>query len=122
MEAAEAGELRVLQTRDHAEDIGLDGVAKPRLEADHVVERAERIILPELDDRVGLLVWLVPVGKADRLHRPVSEGLGPAFGHHLDRQAALEIWDLLPVVMLVRLAGEERFHEGARTGPCRGGS
>ena len=59
VQAAEPGELRVLEAGDHAEDVGLDGVAQPRLEADHVVERAERVVLAELDDGIGLVRRLV---------------------------------------------------------------
>ena len=112
VEAAEARELGVAQAGDHAEDVGLDGVAQLGLEADHVVERAELVVLAQLHDGVGLLVRLVRIGEPDRLHRPVAQRLAAALGHHLDRQAAVEIGDLLPVVMLVRLAGEERVDEG----------
>src|SRR5690606_35065015 len=45
MQAAEAGELRVFEARDHAEDFSLDAVAHLGLEADHVPERAQGIVL-----------------------------------------------------------------------------
>ena len=61
------------------------------LEADHVEQRAERIVLPQLHDRMGFHQRIVRVGQADRLHRPVAQGLAAALGHHLDRQAAVEI-------------------------------
>ncbi len=38
-------------------------VLQLRLEADHVPQRAERIVLPQLDDRVGPLARLVRIGK-----------------------------------------------------------
>ena len=44
----------LLEAGDHAEDVGLLGVFQLGLEADHVEERAERIVLAELDDGVGL--------------------------------------------------------------------
>ena len=61
------------------------------LEADHVEQRAEPIVLPQLHDRVRLLRRLVRIGQPDRLHRPVAQRLATALRHHLDRQAAVEI-------------------------------
>ena len=91
MDAAEPGEGGVLEAGDHAEDLGLRAVLHLGLEADEVVERAERVVAAELDDGVGLHVGRVRVGQADRLHRAEAQGLAAALGHHLDRQAALEV-------------------------------
>ena len=55
MEAAEARELGVLQPGNHPEDRGLLAVFQLGLEADHVEQRAERVVLAQLHDRVGLL-------------------------------------------------------------------
>ena len=120
MEAAEPGELRLGQAGDHAEDVGLDGVAQAGLEADHVVERAQRIVLAELDDGMGLDRRVARIGEPDRLHRPVAQRFAAALGHHLDRQAAVEIGDPLPVVVLVRLAGKKRIDEGVVFGLVHG--
>jgi hypothetical protein len=82
------------------------------LEADHVVERAERVVLAQLDHGVGPRRVCGSV-QADRLHRPEAQGLRPALGHHLDRQAALEIGRVrLPLLELGLLAGEQRRDEG----------
>jgi hypothetical protein len=54
VQAAQPGELGVLQARDHAEDPHLLAMLQLGLEADHVVERAERVVLAQLDDGVGL--------------------------------------------------------------------
>ena len=45
MQAAEPRELSILEPRDHAENAHLLAVLQLRLEADHVPERAERIVL-----------------------------------------------------------------------------
>ena len=54
MQAAEPRELGVLQAGDHAEDARLLAVLQLGLEADHVAQRAERIVLAQLHDGVGL--------------------------------------------------------------------
>ena len=83
-----------------------------RLEADHVVERAKRIVLPKLHDRVGLDGRVVRVGQAHRLHRPVPQRLRAALGHDLDRQAAVEIGRAFPFLEFGLLAVEQRLDEG----------
>ena len=52
MQAAQPRELGVLEARDHAEDLGLGAVLQLGLEADHVEQGAERIVLTQLDDGV----------------------------------------------------------------------
>ena len=77
---------------------GLLAVLELGLEADHVVERAEPIVLAQLHDRIGLVLRGMRIGESERLHRPVPQRLAAALGHHLDRQAAVEIGGCLPVV------------------------
>ena len=113
MQAAEARELRVLQARDRAEDARLFAVLQLRLEADHVVERAERVVLAQLHDGEGAAAG-VRIGEADRLHRAEAQGLGAAFGHHFDGQARFEIGRVFFPILERRLfAGEQRVDEGA---------
>ena len=57
-------------------------------------KRAERIVLAQLDDRIGPAAG-ARIVEADRLHRPVAQRFGAALGHHLDRHAALEIGRVL---------------------------
>ena len=96
-----------------AEDAHLLAVFQLGLEADHVEERAERVVLAQLHDRIGLRRRPVRIGQAERLHRPVAQRLAPALGHHLDRQAAVEIGRRrFPVLELGLLAGEQRVDEG----------
>ena len=60
MQAAEPRELGVLQTGNGAEDALLRAVVQLGLETDDVVERAELVVLPQLDDGVGLDRRIVP--------------------------------------------------------------
>ena len=48
-----------------------------RLEADHVEKGAERIVLAQLDDGVGLFIGIARIGQANRLHRSVAQGSRP---------------------------------------------
>ncbi len=54
MQPAEPCELRLLQPRNGAEDLLLRAVFQLGLETDHVVERAELVVLAQLHDGVGL--------------------------------------------------------------------
>ena len=113
MNAAKPRELRLLQCRNGAEDAHLLGMFQLGLEADHVEQRAELVVLPELHDRIGLHVGLVRVGEPERLHRPVAQRLAPALRHHLDRQTAIEIGRArFPLVERGLVAGEQCVDEG----------
>src|SRR5579862_509487 len=94
MEPAEPREFRVLEPGNSSEDAHLIAMAQLRLEADEVVKRAERIVLPQLHDRIGPPL-LSRIFKPDRLHRPKAQRVGAARCHHLDRQAAIEIGRVL---------------------------
>src|SRR4029079_6243343 len=68
VEAAKPRKLGLLQARDGAKGARLLAVFHLGLEADHVEERAKRIILPELDDRIGLDRRVMRIGEAPWLH------------------------------------------------------
>src|SRR6185437_1842829 len=72
VDTAEPGEFGLLQPRNHTENTPLLAVFELGLEADHVEQRAERVVLPELDDGVGLDLRIMRVGESERLHRPVA--------------------------------------------------
>ena len=111
MQPAEPGETRGLKPWDGAEDLGLRGVLQLRLETDKIVERAERIVLAELHDRMGLL-RRVRIGQPDRLHRPEPQGLQPPLRHDLYGQAAIKIGGVALPLMELRLgAVQERLDE-----------
>ena len=52
---------------------------------------AERIVLSQLHDGIGRSPPGMRICEPDRLHRTEAQGLATALGHHLDRQAALEV-------------------------------
>jgi hypothetical protein len=52
------------------------GMLQLGLEADHVPQRAERIVLAQLDDGIGPAAG-ARIVEADRLHRAEAQGLGP---------------------------------------------
>ncbi len=54
MQPAQPGELGILQAGDHSEDLSLGPVLQLGLEADHVEQRAQRIVLAQLHDGMGL--------------------------------------------------------------------
>ena len=113
MQAAEAGEFGILQAGNGAEDAHLLGVFELGLEADHVEQRAELVVLAQLHHRIGLDVGLARIGQAERLHRPVAQRFAAALGHHLDRQAAVEIGRCgFPFVEDGLVAGQQRVDEG----------
>ena len=87
----QTGELGVLQSGDHAKDVGLRRVLQLGLKTDHIVERSQRVILAKLDDGIGLLRRVVRVGQTDRLHGAMTKGLPSALRHHLDRETTVEI-------------------------------
>jgi hypothetical protein len=59
-----------------------------------------------------LTLRVVRIGEAHRLHRPEAQRLGAAFGHDLDRQAAVEIGRAFPFLEFGLLAGQQRLDEG----------
>jgi len=67
---------------------------------------AEPIVLAQLNDGIGLDPGRVRIGEAERLHRPMAQGVAAALRHHLDGQAAVEI-GRLPVVEGDLVAGEQ---------------
>ena len=111
VQAAQARELGLLEPRDHAEDAALFAVLQLGLEAHHVPQRAQRIVLAQLHHRVGAHARRMRVRQADRLHRPEAQRVGTACRHHFDRQAALEIGRRFPFVEGGFFAGDQRGDE-----------
>ena len=111
MQAAEPRKFRALQPRNGAQHARLLAVFQLGLEADHIIERAERIILAQLHHRKGLHARLMGIGQPDRFHRTPAQRFPAALGHHFDRQAAVEIGRVLEVLELGLLGGEQRVDE-----------
>ena len=123
MQAAEPGEFGVLQPGNGAEDALLRAVLQLGLEADDVVERAELVVLAQLHDGIGFHRRIVRVGEPDRLHRAVAQRLAAALGHHLDRQAAVEIGRVgFPVLEVGLFARKQRVDEGVDIAPWSSGN
>ena len=119
VQAAEPGEFRVLQSGNGAENTHLLAVFQLGLEADHVEQRAELIVLAQLHHGVGLQVGLARIGQAERLHRAVAQRFAAALRHHLDRQATVEIrCRRLPFVKRCLVAADQRVDEGVVLFAC----
>ncbi len=101
MQAAQSREFGVLESWNGAEKLDLGGVFQLGLEADHVPQRAQLVILTKLHDGIGpaplrkLGAGGARIVEPDRLHRAVAQRFDPARCHHLDRHAALEIGRVL---------------------------
>ena len=97
MQSAKPCEFGVLQTRDGAEQADLLGVFKLGLEPDHIPDRAQLVVLPQLHHCVGpatarvLGRCPVRVVEPDWLHRAIAQGIDPARCHHFNRHAAFEV-------------------------------
>lgn len=120
VQAAKPREDGLLKPGDHPEDLGLGTMLQLGLEAHHVPERTQGVVLPQLDDSPGLLVRTMGVCQADRLHGPMPQGLAPTLGHHLDGQAAVEIGNVLPFPELGFRPGQEGVDEGLVLVPVHG--
>ena len=112
VQPAEPGELGLGEAGDGPEDPHLLGMFQLGLEADHVEQAAELVVLAQLHHGVGLDPGLMRIGEAERLHRAVAQRLAAALGHHFDRQAAVEIGRrLFEFVERHFVAGEQRIDE-----------
>ena len=101
------------EARNGAEDPHLLAVLQLGLEAHHVEQRAELVVLPKLHDRIRLDVRPMRVGQPERLHRPVAQRLASALGHDLDRQAAVEIGRIrFELAECDLFAAQQRIDEG----------
>ena len=84
VQAAETGKFSILQAGNAAENLNLGAIFELRLKTHHVVERAEGVVLTQLDHGIGLFVRLMGIGQPHRLHRAVTQGFASALRHHLD--------------------------------------
>ena len=110
MKPAKTRKLGALEAGNRAKDARLLAVLELGLEPHHVEQRAEPIILAQLNDGARLDVRRMAVGQAEGLHRSVTQSLTAALRHHLDRQAAVEV-GRFPVVESDLLAAEQGIDE-----------
>ena len=74
MQPAEPRERSAFKAGDHAKDTRLFAMLELRLKADHVPQRSERIVLPELDHGIGGSAG-PRVGQSNGLHGAEPQGL-----------------------------------------------
>ena len=69
VKAAKTRELGCFKRGNGAKDADLLAVLELRLEAHHVEQGAEPVVLAKLDDRIGLPSARVRIGQSERFHR-----------------------------------------------------
>ena len=111
MDAAQTRELGIFKPGNHFENSSLRAVFHLGLKAHHVVERAKRIVAAQLHHRIGFVVRRMRVGQANGFHRAKAQGFTTAFGHDLDRQAAIEIGGGFALVEFGLVGGQKRVDE-----------
>ena len=87
---AHAGEAALFKARNQTQDFLLPAPLDIGLETHQVVQRGGRVVLAELHHRVGTVSG-ARIPEADRPHRTEGQGIFPAPGQDLDRQAAFKI-------------------------------
>ena len=111
MDAAQPRKARILKAWNHFKNRRLRPVLHLGLKTDDIVERAKRIVAAQLHDGMRFHVGLMRIGQAHGFHRTVPQGFAPAFGHHFDGQASVEIARCFAFVKLGFLGGEKRVDE-----------
>jgi len=101
VDASVAGEFRILQTRNGAEDPLLFRPCQFRLKSHEIEQRALAVFSAQLDNRVRRRSR-ARIGEPHRLHRTEAERIDPPVCQHLDRQAAFEIGRLFERTRLDR--------------------
>ena len=89
MHDAVAHKLRVFERRDHGKHALLLAPFEVGLAADQIIQRALRVVAPQLEHCIGVPAGL-GVGQADGLEDAKAHGVVPAAGVDLDGHAALE--------------------------------
>src|SRR3989442_7183664 len=85
MNRAEAEELRLLETRNRAEDALLRAGLQPCLETHEIPHLPDTIFLPQLNHRICI------ARQADGFHRTKPKSLDAPLRHLFNEQAALEV-------------------------------
>ncbi len=111
MQTTQPGELGILETWNGPKHPYLFRMFEFGLEANDVVERAERIVLPQLNDRIRSTLGM-GIKQTDRLHWTKTQGLRATRRHHFDRQAAFKIrGGLLPFLEVGLFTGQQGVDE-----------
>ena len=101
VQAPQPRKLGILQPRNGAEQFDLRAIFQLGLEPDHVPQRAQLVVLPQLHHSIGPAPLrefgrgIEGVIQPHALHRAIAQRFHPAFRHHFDRHAAIEIGRVL---------------------------
>ena len=109
MNTAQSGKTGVLKPRYHAENALLFAVFHFGLKPDHVAQSVFFVILPQLHNGIRFLSRGVRVGQAHGFHRAEKQRIAAAFGHHLNRQAAVEISAFFKIVKFRFFGRQQRI-------------
>ena len=109
-----AEEARVFKAGNEAQHAGLIAPLEVVLKADEVVAVGAQVFFAQLHDGPGSFAgaW---VAQADGLHGAEAQGVAAAAREHFNGQAALEVFELLPLFALGGLGGDERVEKGDHT-------
>ena len=97
MDLPVAQEARVFEAGNQPQNAGLLAELQMILEADQVVTVGAQIFLAQLHDRPRRLAG-ARIAQAHRLHGAEAQRIAAAAGKHFDRQAALKVIQLLPLL------------------------
>jgi len=111
VDTAEPREGGIFKPRDHPQHLCLGPVFHLGLEADDIIQCAQLVIAAQLHHGIGFIVGIMGVGQADGLHRAKAQRFASAFGHHLDREAAVEIARRLAFLEFGFIRGQQRVDE-----------
>src|SRR5690606_28744502 len=112
MNAAQPRKLGAFEAWNGPKDAQLLAMLQLGLEPDHVPQGAKSIVLAKLDYRIGPAPG-ARIVESDPLHRAIAQRFDAAFGHDLDRHAALEIGRIpFPVLELGFFPLVQREDEG----------
>src|SRR3954466_6723861 len=103
-------EFRLGESRNHLQHSLLLGNAKTRLEPDQIPHPSRAILLSKLNDGVRVASG-ARIAKTYRLERAEPEGVASALRPDFDRHAALEVWNLVELVAVVLVGGDQRVEE-----------
>src|ERR1700728_15893 len=110
MNLAVAQEPRILKPRDQTQHPRLLAPFEVILKADKVIAIGAQIFFAQLHHGPWRFAG-ARIAQADGLHRPEAERVAAATRQNLDGQTAFEIIELLPLLRLRGLSGQQRVEK-----------
>ncbi len=111
VDAAQAQELRLLQTRDKLENPFLFSMGQFGLKADQIEHGFFLVFRPQLDHGKGSLPS-AGIGESHRLEGTKGQGHFPPFSHGFYRKTALKMNLSLEILAQYPLAGQQSVAQG----------